>query len=102
MSDTQGISIERSLDASTLQALESRWDALRGRAAPTVSDALRAIEAEIEAHRARLFVENATLQADGADGAHAAEASERIESNQLAIKRCTVALAELREALSPR
>jgi hypothetical protein len=99
MSDTQGISIERSLDASTLQALASRWDALRARPAQTVSDALRAIESEIEAHRARLFVENATLQADGGD---AAETSERIESNQLAIKRCTVTLAELREALSPR
>lgn len=88
------ISVERSLDADALRALSLRWsDARQTHAA---LEELRAIERGFEAHRAKLFVENATLQADG-DQSSASSA--RIESNQLAIKASTVALAELREAI---
>jgi len=91
------ISIDRSLDAAQLRALSERWSHARSTSAP--ADELRAIERGFEAHRARLFVENATLQADG-DSSE--QAFSRIESNQLAIKASTVALAELREALMGR
>jgi hypothetical protein len=94
---TGEVSIERSLNAEALRELSGQWSAIR---AATSTDAaqLRALERGFEAHRSKLFVENATLQAERADD----EASTRIECNQLAIKASTVALAELREALSPR
>lgn len=90
------ISLTGSLDASELDHLSRRWDAARSTADAAT---LRALEADFEAHRSKLFVENATLQADRPDDA---EASARIESNQLAIKVSTVALGELREALIRR
>lgn len=88
------VSVDRSLDAEALRALSLRWSDARQKHAAL--DELRAIERGFEAHRAKLFLENATLQADGAQSA---ESSSRIESNQLAIKASTVALAELREAI---
>ena len=96
-SSTDEVSIDRSLDAATLRALSERWSALRA-AASADPAALREVERGYEAHRAKLFLENATLQADGS-AAHSA-GSARLESNQLAIKASTVALAELREALA--
>jgi hypothetical protein len=91
------ISIDRSLDAAQLRALAERWS--RARSSSASAEELRAIERGFEAHRAKLFVENASLQADGEASE---QTSSRIESNQLAIKVSTVALAELREALSRR
>ncbi|MFO0561817.1 MAG: hypothetical protein U0269_27645 [Polyangiales bacterium] len=91
------ISIDRSLDAAQLRALAEQWS--HARSSSATADELRAIERGFEAHRAKLFVENASLQADG-DGSE--QTSSRIESNQLAIKASTVALAELREAISGR
>lgn len=92
---TGEVSIERSLDAEALRELNGQWSSLRA-AERRDPSALRALERGFEAHRAKLFVENATLQAERADD----EAFARIECNQLAIKASTVALAELREALS--
>ena len=91
------ISIDRSLDAAQLRALAEQWSHARSSSAS--ADELRAIERGFEAHRAKLFVENASLQADGD---RSEQTSSRIESNQLAIKASTVALAELREAISGR
>lgn len=90
------ISLSHSLDASELDLLTQRWSAARSSSDPAT---LRALEAGFESHRSKLFVENATLQADRPDDD---AASARIESNQLAIKVSTVALGELREALSRR
>lgn len=90
------ISIDHSLDAAELRALEARWAAARSRARDEAE--LRAIEQGYEAHRARLFLENATLQADGLSEQPAGSA--RLESNQRAIKASTVALAEVRELLN--
>lgn len=90
------VSIDHSLDAAELRALEARWTAARGKARDEAE--LRAIERGYEAHRARLFLENATLQADGAS--EQPEGSARLESNQHAIKASTVALAEVREMLN--
>ncbi len=85
--------MDASLDAEALRGLRARWDALA--AGPGSREALRALESAVEAHRSRLFTENAMLQAEGElPGSDA-----RIESNALAIKWCTVALAEVRAAL---
>jgi|LNFM01.1.fsa_nt_gb hypothetical protein len=90
------IGITHSLDARELERLSQRWSTAR-----TSPDAatLRALEQGFEAHRSKLFLENAALQAERPEDA---EASARIESNQLAIKVSTIALGELREALTRR
>jgi hypothetical protein len=96
MSDRNEVSIERGLEAPALVALLARWSEARASADGAT---LRELERGFEAHRAKLFLENATLQAERPDDA---EASARIESNQLGIKACTVALGEVRESLLTR
>lgn len=90
------IALAHALDAHVLEDLSRRWASARAtRDWSTLID----LERAFEAHRSKLFLENATLQAERPEDP---AASARIESNQLAIKASTIALGELREALSRR
>lgn len=95
--------IDASLDAPHLAALEREWAALRDdpvrRAAPAALAATVApLAKRVVAHRARLFDANAVLQAEAPRDDDPATVA-RIESNGLAIKSCTTMLTEMSEVL---
>jgi hypothetical protein len=90
------IALAHALDAHVLEDLLQRWASAR--ASRDLSMFVE-LERGFEAYRSKLFLENATLQAERPEDP---AASARIESNQLAIKASTIALGELREALSRR
>ncbi|MDP3274346.1 MAG: hypothetical protein Q8Q09_04075 [Deltaproteobacteria bacterium] len=96
---TASISIELSLEYPKLQELVQRWTELSTDVHVTdFSVHARQLHVSLDSHRGALFLENATLQAQGpTDAAQDA----RIECNQLAIKQCTIALGEIAETLRP-
>jgi hypothetical protein len=89
------VTFSTSLDAPALATLLDEWLALQATpVSPARNQAIKSLAHRFVAHRAKLFVANAQLQADAPSDDDAAMVAQ-IAANQNAIKACTNALSEM-------